>query len=68
VIYAFDYLGEIEEPNLKDFAGQFNESGFEIYTSQALANIDDDVQPLSRDFKAKLVTSETLDSILAFLS
>jgi hypothetical protein len=68
VIYAFDYLGEIEEPNLKDFAGQFNESGFEIYTSQALVNIDDDVQTLSRDFKAKLVTSETLDSILAFLS
>jgi hypothetical protein len=54
VIYAFDFLGEIEEPNLKDFAGQFNESGFEIYTSQALVNIDDDVQTLSRDFKAKL--------------
>jgi hypothetical protein len=43
VIYAFDFLGEIEEPNLKDFTEQFDESGLDIYTSQALVNVDDDV-------------------------
>jgi hypothetical protein len=40
----------------------FNESGFEIYTSQALVKVkDDNVELLSRDIKAKLNTSKTLD-------
>ena len=33
VIYAFEILGEIDEPDWKDLADQFDESGFEIYTS-----------------------------------
>jgi hypothetical protein len=33
VIYAFETLGEIEEPDWKDLSEQFDESGFEIYTS-----------------------------------
>jgi hypothetical protein len=51
VIYAFDFLGEIEEPNLKDFAEQLDESGFEIYTSHPLVNVDDDFGMLSRGFE-----------------
>jgi hypothetical protein len=63
VIYAFETLGEIEEPDWKDLSEQFDESGFEIYTSRALVEVDDEVRAVSRDFEAKLVTSETLESI-----
>jgi hypothetical protein len=63
VIYAFESLREIEEPDWKDLAEQFDESGFEIYTSRALVEVDDEVTGLSRDLQAKLVTSETLESI-----
>jgi hypothetical protein len=42
--YAFEFLGEIEEPNWKDFAEQV-----EIYTSRALVKVDDEVGNLSRD-------------------
>ena len=43
----------------------FDESGFEIYTTRALVDIDDGdhVNALSRDFHSKLITSETLDQI-----
>jgi len=63
VIYAFETLGEIEEPDWKDLAEQFDESGFEIYTSRALVEVNNDIGALSRDLEAKLVTSETLESI-----
>jgi hypothetical protein len=63
VIYAFEILGEIEEPDWKDLAEQFDESGFEIYTSRALVETDEEVRALSRDFEAKLVTSEALESV-----
>ncbi len=38
-----------------------DESRFEIYTSRALVEVDNEALPLSRDLRAKLVTSETLD-------
>ena len=63
MIYAFETLGEIEEPNWKDLAEQFDESGFEIYTSRELVETDDHVDRLTRDLQAKLVTSEALDSV-----
>ncbi len=63
VIYAFEFLGEIEEPNWKEFSEQFDESGFEVYTSRALVEVDNEAMPVSRDLRAKLVTSEALDSI-----
>jgi hypothetical protein len=39
VIYASETFGEIEEPDWKDLAEQFDESGFEIYTSRALVKV-----------------------------
>lgn len=56
MIYAFEILGEIDEPNWKDLAEQFDESGFEIYTSRALVEVDEEVGVPSRDFEAKLAT------------
>jgi hypothetical protein len=63
VIYAFESLGEIEEPDWKGLSEQFDESGFEIYISRALVEVNDDVSALTRDLESKLVTSETLESI-----
>jgi hypothetical protein len=39
VISTCETLGEIEEPDWKDLAEQFDESGFEIYTSRALVKV-----------------------------
>ena len=63
VIYAWEILGEIEEPDWADLAEQFDESGFEIYTSRGLVEASVEEKPLSRDLEAKLVTSEALESI-----
>ena len=64
VIYAFVYLGLIDEPNWAEFVEQFDESGFEIYSTRGLIEVDEDhINMLSRDMEAKLVTSETLDQI-----
>jgi hypothetical protein len=63
VIYAFNFLDKIEEPNWKEYAEQFDESGFEIYISRGLVEVEDEIGTVSRDLQAKLVTSETLDSI-----
>ena len=63
MIYAFECLGEIEEPDWKDLADQFDESGFEIYMSRALVEVEEEVGTLARDLETKLVTSEALDSI-----
>ena len=59
----WESLGEIEEPDQEGLAEQFNESGFEIYTSYALVEVNNAIRALLRNFKAKLVTSETLDLI-----
>ena len=63
MIYAWETLGEIEEPDWAELAEQFDESGFEIYSSRALVQVDDEVTGLSRDLEAKLVTSEALESV-----
>ena len=63
MIYAFETLGEIEEPDWKDLAEQFNKLGFEIYTTRALVKIDNVIKASSRDLEAKQVTNEALDSI-----
>ena len=63
VIYAWEILGEIEEPDWADLAEQFDKSGFEIYTSRGLIKASVEEKALSRDLEAKLVTSEALESI-----
>ena len=63
MIYAFEYLGLIKEPNWTEFANQFDESGFEIYTTRALVEVEEDDHVISRDLQAKQVTSEALDQI-----
>ena len=64
MIHAYEYLALIEEPNWTEFAEQFDESGFEVYTTRALIKVNDEhVDQLSRDMEAKLVISETLDQI-----
>lgn len=44
-------------------AVQFDESGFEIYTSWPLVEVSDETDILTRDLKAKLVTSKALESV-----
>jgi hypothetical protein len=63
VIYTWEILGEIEEPGWADLAEQFSESGFEIYASRALVKVSEEERVPSRDLKARLVTSETLELI-----
>ena len=63
MIYAWETLGEIEEPDWAELAEQFDESGFEVYASRALVEINNEVISLSRDLEAKLVTSEALESV-----
>jgi hypothetical protein len=63
MIYAFETLGEIEEPDWKGLAEQFDESGFEVYISRALVEVDDDVKGLLCDFEAKLVMNEALEQV-----
>ena len=64
VIYSYEYLGLIKEPNWEEYARQFDESGFEIYTTRELVTVDEDESRLiSRDIEAKLNTSEALDQV-----
>jgi F0F1-type ATP synthase membrane subunit b/b' len=62
VIYTFSFLGLINKPNWPKYAEMFDESGFEIYTSRALVEVEEDqAKALSRDIQAKLNMSKTLD-------
>jgi hypothetical protein len=63
VISTCETLGEIEEPDWKDLAEQFDESGFEIYTSQALVKVGGGSEGAITSLEAKLVTSEALESV-----
>jgi hypothetical protein len=64
VIYAFCFLGAIEEPDWSEYARLFDESGFEIYSTTALVEVEDPTQAAkSRVNEAKLNTSETLDTV-----
>lgn len=64
VILAYEYLMLVDEPNWDEYASQFEESGFEIYVTRALVDVNyDESREMSRDVKAKLNTSEALDQI-----
>ena len=64
VIYAFCFLSIIPEPDWSQYASLFDESGFEIYTSRELVEVEEsELSGLSRDLQAKLHTSETLDHV-----
>jgi hypothetical protein len=46
------------------FARQFNESGFEIYSTQELVTVlGSEESEISRDLEAKLNTSKALDQV-----
>ena len=62
IIVAYEWLALIEEPNWEEYASQFDESGFEIYTTRALVETqEDESRENSREIQAKLNTSEALD-------
>ena len=63
MILAFEFLSLIEEPNWEEYASQFDESGFEIYSFRELIEVEEEQRTASRDIEAKLYTSETLDQI-----
>ena len=49
MIYKYSYLDLIDELNWAESVRQFDESRFEIYSTQKLIKIEDDVAALSRD-------------------
>ena len=63
VICAFEWQGLITEPNWDEYIRQFDESGFEIYTTRALVEVEEEARVKSRDLEAKLNISEALDQI-----
>ena len=64
VIFAYEFLSQIEEPDWLDYTHQFDESGFEVYLTRGLVEVDEDnIQTLTRDLQAKLNTSEALDHV-----
>jgi hypothetical protein len=64
VIYAFEWLGQIEEPDWQEYADQFDESGFEIYITKARIEVDEEEsRGFAREIEAKLNTSEALDQV-----
>jgi hypothetical protein len=52
VIYGFEHLGEIEDPNWPRFVKLFDESGFDVYVTRALVEVKDKEQLLARDVEA----------------
>jgi hypothetical protein len=63
VIYGFEHLGEIEEPDWSTFVELFDESGFDVYVTRTLVEVEDEERPLPRDVEAKHVTNEALDAV-----
>ena len=64
VIASYEFLGLIDEPDWIEYANQFDESGFEIYNTRALIDInEEESRGASREIQAKLNTSEALDQI-----
>jgi hypothetical protein len=53
VVYAYSYLGLIDEPNWDDF----------VRSTRELIEVEDDISGLSRDMQSRLITSEALDQI-----
>ncbi|TAQ84793.1 hypothetical protein B7494_g6880 [Chlorociboria aeruginascens] len=48
VILAYEFLFLIEEPNWEEYAHQFDESGFEIYSTRVLVEVEDESHGLSQ--------------------
>jgi hypothetical protein len=63
VIYGFEHLGEIEEPDWPRFVELFDESGFDVYVTRALVEVKDKEQLPARDVEAKHVTNEALNAV-----
>ena len=64
MIASYEFLGLIDEPNWKEFADQFDESGFEIYSTRALVEIEEnEPRDTLYNIQAKLNTSKALDQI-----
>ena len=63
VIYSFEHLGEIEEPDWPTFVELFDELGFDVYVTRALVEVEDEERPPARDVEAKHVTNEALDLV-----
>jgi hypothetical protein len=63
VIYSFEYLKEIKEPDWPRFMELFNELSFDVYVIRALMEIKDEERPLSRDVEAKHVTNKALNAM-----
>ena len=63
VIYGSEHLGEIEEPDWPTFVELFDESGFDVYVTRALVEVEGEERPLPRDVEAKHVTNEALDAV-----
>jgi hypothetical protein len=64
IILAYDWLGSIDEPDWEYYANQFDESGFEIYWTKGLVELEEEEQKgVTRDIQAKLNTSEALDQV-----
>ena len=64
VILAYEWLALIKEPNWEEYANQFDESGFEIYWTRGLIDIEEEeTRGVARDIEAKLNTSEALDQV-----
>lgn len=64
MIKVYEFLGLIDESNQQQYIQQFGESGFEIYSIQALVEVEEDkARKTSHDLEAKLNTSKALDQI-----
>ena len=63
MIVAYEHLALINEPNWEEYAALFDESGFEIYSTRELVEVNDESRVISRDLQAKLNTSKALDQI-----
>ncbi len=61
VIYGYEHLGEIEEPDWQTFRELFDESGFDVYVKRALVEVEDEELSPARDVEANHVTNEALD-------
>ena len=64
MIFASHQFGSIEEPDWVDYVAQFDESGFEVYTTRALIDVEEEeTSGLAREVKAKLNMGEALDQV-----
>jgi hypothetical protein len=56
------WLAQIKEPNWDKYVQLSDESGFEIYQTKTLVEVEEEPWNLARDIKAKLNTGKALDA------